>query len=99
MSRQHNHAITRHYTQPQPSPVSRHAETTLTEWFVSSPIARDLTTELAASAPGVAVRALARGLRRQTRGAKLSTVRQLVEAIGEGEPGFADDVARGLGEA
>ncbi len=56
-------------------------------------VAVDPAFELAVADPLLAAETLARGLRRQTRGAKISAIRMLAAALARDErPGFTSDV-------
>lgn len=53
---------------------------------------------MAEADPPAVARALARGMSRQTVGAKLAVLRRLADALSEGEPSLFNQLARDLGE-
>jgi hypothetical protein len=64
--------------------------------ITDSSVHRDAAFQLAQADPLAAARALARGLRGQTVGAKVAVVRLLADALEQQEPGIRREIAAAL---
>jgi len=64
--------------------------------IADSELHKDAAFQLAQADPLAAARALARGLRHQTAGAKVAVVRLLIETLEQQEPGIRPEIAADL---